>query len=45
MNKVQTNYIVFIYFMTERDLFGYPYGSNVKIGLGSDDLDELAHNN
>ena len=31
--------IGFIYFMTERDLFGYPCGPYVKIGLvkGNDD--------
>ena len=40
MNK-DNNYsnIGFIYFMTERDLFGYPCGPYVKIGLvkGNDD--------
>ena len=32
--------IGFIYFMTERDLFGYPCGPYVKIGLvkGNDDV-------
>ena len=39
MNKVQTNNIGFIYFMIERNFFGYPSGLYVKIGLvkGNDD--------
>ena len=35
----QEKNIGFVYFMTERDLFGYPCGPYVKIGLvkGNDD--------
>ena len=38
-NNFPNKNIGFIYFMTERDLFGYPCGPYVKIGLvkGNDD--------
>ena len=38
MIKDQSNNISFIYFMTERDLFGYPYCPYVRLTVkGNDD--------